>query len=111
MSRARQRGQSFTPVGVSGEDAVLRVRVQREDAVCEPSPSLFPSACSGPAARLTQRQEASPPAGKAAGQGRVNHQSKINTSDDPVGKGGNETPAFERNILRRDLFRPFLAMY
>lgn len=33
----------------------------------------------------------------------MNHQSKINTSDDPVGKGGNEAPASEGNILRRDL--------
>lgn len=33
----------------------------------------------------------------------MNHQSRINTSDDLVGKGENETPAFEKNILRRDL--------
>lgn len=79
---------------------MLRVRVNREDAMCEHSPSLFPSA---PAARLTQRQEVSPPVGKAAGQGSVNHQSKINTSDDLVGKGRNETAASERNILGKGL--------
>lgn len=49
---------------MGGEDAMLHVRVQREDAVPEQSPSLFPSARSGPAARLTQRQEVSPPVGK-----------------------------------------------
>lgn len=69
---------------------MLRVRVQREDTVHEQSPSLFPSVCLGPAARLTQRQEVSPTVGKAAGQGSVNHQSQINTSDDLVGKGGND---------------------
>lgn len=59
---------------------MLRVRVQREDTVHEQSPSLFPSVCLGPAARLTQRQEVSPTVGKAAGQGSVNHQSQIDTS-------------------------------
>lgn len=82
---------------------MLCVGVQREDAMREQSPSLFPSAHSGSAARLTQRQEVSPSEGRAAGQSSVNHQSKINTSDDLVGKGGNETPAFERSFLRRDL--------
>lgn len=78
---------------------MLRVRVQREDTVHEQSPSLFPSVCLGPAARLTQRQEVSPTVGKAAGQGSVNHQSQTDTS----GERGKLYTAFERNILRRDL--------
>lgn len=91
-----EQGRASLRVSVCGEDAALLVGVQREDAVREQSPSLFSSARSGPAAGLTQRQEVSPPVGRAAGQGGVNHQSKINASDDLVGKGGNETPALER---------------
>lgn len=63
VSVAWQRGQSFTACWC--EWGGCNVRVQREDAVCEEqSPSLFPSALSGPAARLTHRQEVSPPVGK-----------------------------------------------
>lgn len=43
----------------------------------------------------------------------MNHQSKINADDDPVGNlmGGNEVSAYEEKPPQKGFIRPFLVMF